>query len=95
VEKYKPRLKTHYWTRGAPQAHGEKFGYISNPMQLPRLDKIVLNMGVGEAVGDSKLVTQAAEELGQDRRAEAGDHPGEASRSPPSGCARACRSASR
>jgi large subunit ribosomal protein L5 len=34
-------------------------------MQIPRLDKIVLNMGVGEAVKDTKKVKQAAEELGQ------------------------------
>ena len=44
-------------------------------MQVPRLDKIVLNMGVGEAIsrfqeGDSR----AADDLGDDRRAEAGDH---------------------
>jgi ribosomal protein L5 len=32
-------------------------------MQVPRIDKIVLNMGVGEAVGDSKKVKVAAEEL--------------------------------
>ncbi|WP_374436010.1 50S ribosomal protein L5, partial [Tabrizicola sp.] len=36
-----------------------------NDMQIPRLDKIVLNMGVGEAVKDTKKVKQAAEELGQ------------------------------
>ncbi len=63
VEKYVPRLKTHYLDVVRPKLM-ERFGYIS-PMQLPRLDKIVLNMGVGEAVGDSKLVTQAAEELGK------------------------------
>ncbi len=40
----------------------EQFGY-TNPMQVPKLDKIVLNMGVGDAVGDSKLVKVAAEEL--------------------------------
>ena len=40
----------------------EKFGY-TNPMQIPQLDKIVLNMGVGDAVGDSKLVKSAAEDL--------------------------------
>ena len=62
-EKYVPRLKTHYWDVVRPKLM-EKLGYIS-PMQLPRLEKIVLNMGVGEAVGDSKLVTQAAEELGK------------------------------
>ncbi len=40
----------------------ERFGY-TNAMQVPKLDKIVLNMGVGDAVGDSKLVKVAAEEL--------------------------------
>ncbi len=40
----------------------EEFGY-KNDMQIPRLDKIVLNMGVGEAVKDTKKVKTAAEEL--------------------------------
>jgi large subunit ribosomal protein L5 len=40
-----------------------KFGY-KNPMQVPRLEKIVINMGVGEAVADQKQVTAAAEEMG-------------------------------
>jgi len=58
---YVPRLKTHYDDVVRPKLI-EKFGY-TNPMQVPRLEKIVLNMGVGEAVGDSKLVKVAAEEL--------------------------------
>ena len=40
----------------------EKYGY-PNPMQVPRLDKIVINMGVGEAVRDSKKVGAAVAEL--------------------------------
>ena len=40
----------------------QEFGY-KNPMQVPRLDKIVLNMGIGEAVADRKKVEQAAEAL--------------------------------
>jgi large subunit ribosomal protein L5 len=40
----------------------ERFGY-TNPMQVPRLDKIVLNMGVGEAVADSKKVQAALTDL--------------------------------
>ena len=40
----------------------KEFGY-ENPMQVPRLDKIVINMGVGEAVGDRKAVDNAAAEL--------------------------------
>ena len=40
----------------------KEFGY-ANPMQLPKLDKIVLNMGVGEAVNDTKKVKAAAADL--------------------------------
>jgi len=58
---YVPRLRTHYQDVVRPQLI-EKFGY-TNPMQVPRLEKIVLNMGVGEAVGDSKLVKVAADDL--------------------------------
>lgn len=41
----------------------EEFKY-SNEMQIPRIDKVVLNMGVGEATGDSKKPAVAAEDLG-------------------------------
>ena len=58
---YTPRLKADYKARICP-ALMEEFGY-KNAMQLPRLDKIVLNMGVGEAVKDTKKVKKAAEEL--------------------------------
>ena len=59
--KYEPRLKTLYneKIRGALR---EQFQY-ANEMQVPRLDKIVLNMGVGEATGDSKKPAVAAEDL--------------------------------
>jgi large subunit ribosomal protein L5 len=40
----------------------QRFGY-SSPMAVPRLTKIVLNMGVGEATGDVRLLDQAVEEL--------------------------------
>jgi len=40
----------------------EQFGY-KNPMQVPRIDKVVLNMGVGEAVNDRKKVDLAAQDL--------------------------------
>ena len=40
----------------------EKFGY-TNPMQVPKIDKIVINMGVGEATQDKKKVDKAAEEM--------------------------------
>ena len=60
---YTPRLKAEY--RGKIRAAlKEEFGY-KNDMMIPRLDKIVLNMGVGEAVKDTKKVKQAAEELSQ------------------------------
>ena len=58
-----PRLKSVYKDQ-IRDAMKEEFGY-KNDMQIPRLDKIVLNMGVGEAVKDTKKVKQAAEELGQ------------------------------
>ncbi|RRH78387.1 50S ribosomal protein L5 [Falsigemmobacter faecalis] len=58
---YTPRLKALYAT-SVKAALKEEFGY-TNVMQLPKLDKIVLNMGVGEAVKDTKKVKQASEEL--------------------------------
>lgn len=58
---YSPRYKALYHStiRAAMKA---EFGY-KNDMMIPRLDKIVLNMGVGEAVKDTKKVKTAAEEL--------------------------------
>jgi large subunit ribosomal protein L5 len=58
---YVPRLKRHYIDVVRPKLV-EQFGY-TNPMQVPRLDKIVLNMGIGEATADSKLVQVAVGEL--------------------------------
>lgn len=58
---YVPRLKSLYRETIRP-AMKEEFGY-KNDMQIPRLDKIVLNMGIGEAVKDTKKVKQGAEEL--------------------------------
>jgi large subunit ribosomal protein L5 len=60
---YTPRLKSEFQTK-IKAAMKEEFAY-KNVMQIPRLDKIVLNMGVGEAVKDTKKVKQAAEELSQ------------------------------
>ena len=57
-----PRLKERYLTEAIPAMQRE-FGY-KNVMQVPRLDKVVLNMGVGEGVADSKKVTAAAADLG-------------------------------
>ncbi|MDT1060448.1 50S ribosomal protein L5 [Paracoccus sp. CPCC 101403] len=58
---YMPRLKTQY-REVIRAAMKEEFGY-KNDMQIPKLDKIVLNMGIGEAVKDTKKVKQGAEEL--------------------------------
>jgi large subunit ribosomal protein L5 len=55
------RLKEHYDTVVKTQLKDE-FGY-ANDMQIPRLEKIVINMGVGEATGDGKKITQAVSEL--------------------------------
>jgi len=60
---YTPRLKDEYNSR-IRAVMTEKFGY-TNPMQLPRLDKIVLNMGIGEAVADSKKANAALKDLTQ------------------------------
>ena len=58
---YKPRLKQMYEDR-IVKAMTEKFGY-KNVMEVPRLSKIVLNMGVGEATQDKKRVETAAQEM--------------------------------
>lgn len=55
------RLKDYYFEKVVPQLKSEfKF---TNDLQVPRLEKIVLNMGVGEGIADSKYVKQAVEEL--------------------------------
>jgi large subunit ribosomal protein L5 len=59
--KYTPRLKSEYNDR-IRAVMTEKFGY-TNPMQMPKLDKIVLNMGIGEAVADSKKANAALKDL--------------------------------
>src|SRR5271163_2625107 len=58
---YVARLKKLYRDEIVPKLTKE-FGY-KNPLEVPRLDKIVLNMGVGEAVNDTKKVTAAAADL--------------------------------
>ncbi len=58
---YAPRLKKFYDEVVRPQLI-EEFGY-KNPFEVPTIDKIVLNMGVGEAVNDTKKVTLAAADL--------------------------------
>ncbi|MFD1696925.1 50S ribosomal protein L5 [Roseibium aestuarii] len=61
AETYVPRLKSHYENVVRKQLQ-EKFQY-SNPMMVPGLEKIVLNIGVGEAVADSKKARIAADDL--------------------------------
>ena len=60
-EKYTPRLKTLYEETIRPKLV-QDFGY-SNKYAAPALDKIVINMGIGEGVADSKKVTSAANDL--------------------------------
>ncbi|MCG8625078.1 MAG: 50S ribosomal protein L5 [Proteobacteria bacterium] len=57
----KSRLQIHYENEVRP-ALMKKFGY-SNPLATPRLAKVVVNMGVGEAARDSKKIDQAVAEL--------------------------------
>jgi large subunit ribosomal protein L5 len=58
---YTPRLRTHF-DQVVRAKLIEQFGY-KNPMQVPTLDKVVLNMGIGEGVADRKKVEAAAADL--------------------------------
>jgi large subunit ribosomal protein L5 len=58
---YEPRLQKFYREVVVPKLN-EEFGY-KNPHSVPRVDKIVLNMGVGEATADTKKVQLAADDL--------------------------------
>lgn len=60
-EKYTPRLKARYEDEIVKQLQ-EEFGY-KNPMQIPHIDKIVINMGIKEGPSDIKILEQCAEEL--------------------------------
>ena len=57
------RLKQRYTKEIAP-AMGKEYGY-KNVMAIPKLEKIVINIGLGEAIQNSKLLDNAADELGQ------------------------------
>jgi large subunit ribosomal protein L5 len=61
-ERVTPRLRT-YFDEVVRKKLSEEFGY-KNPMQVPVLQKIVINMGIGEGVNDRKKVDQAAADLG-------------------------------
>jgi large subunit ribosomal protein L5 len=56
-----PRLKDRYWEQVVPQLI-EEFSY-DNFMQCPRLEKIVVNIGLGEAMQDAKVLDAATEDL--------------------------------
>ena len=58
---YMPRLRSRYDSEIRSKMI-EEFGY-KNPMEVPRVDKVVLNMGIGEAVADSKKVQSALGDL--------------------------------
>ena len=60
-EAYEPRLKRKYREEIRAKLQ-EQFNY-SNPMKVPKLDKVVINMGVGEAISDSKKIKSALAEL--------------------------------
>jgi len=61
VAGYTPRMKKHY-DDVVREALTKQFGY-KNALEVPVIEKIVLNMGVGEAVNDTKKVTSAANDL--------------------------------
>ena len=61
-ERVTPRLKTHF-EEVVRKRLAEQFGY-KNRMQVPVLEKVVINMGIGEGVNDRKKVEQAAADLG-------------------------------
>ncbi len=56
------RLNEIYRTEVVPKLK-EKFRY-SNPMQVPKLEKVIINMGLGEAIENIKILDSAAEEIG-------------------------------
>jgi large subunit ribosomal protein L5 len=58
---YEPRLRNKYKDEVVPQLMKD-FGF-KNVMQVPKLERIIVNMGLGEAVQNAKLVESAAEEL--------------------------------
>ena len=61
MDKYIPRLKTKYHNEIVPKLK-EEFNFQS-VMQVPILQKIVINRGVGEAVADKKLIETSIEEV--------------------------------
>ena len=66
AETYTPRLKERYDNEIKAQLI-ERFGYTT-PMQAPRVQKITLNMGVGEAKQNAKALDEAVDQLLRERR---------------------------
>ena len=62
MDKIQPRLKTHYDNHVRPKLQ-EEFQY-ANPHQVPKMVKIVLNVGIGDAATDQKLLESVVTELG-------------------------------
>jgi large subunit ribosomal protein L5 len=63
ADKYVPRLKALYTEKIAKELR-EEFGYKST-MQIPKIEKVVVSMGMGEALVNKKLLDAAVKELGQ------------------------------
>jgi len=63
VSKIEPRLRKHYKSHVRPKLQ-EEFEF-SNPFEVPRVEKVVVNVGVGDASKDQKLLDSVLEELGQ------------------------------
>jgi len=63
MKTYEPRLKKIYNEKVAKELQ-EEFGY-STPMQIPRLSKVVVSVGVGEALTNKKLLDSAVKEIEQ------------------------------
>jgi large subunit ribosomal protein L5 len=57
------QLKTYYQETVVPKLK-EQFNY-TNPMQIPKIEKVVINMGLGEAIHNIKIIDSAVEELKQ------------------------------
>ena len=62
MDKIQPRLRAHYETHVRPKL--QKEFQFSNTHQVPKLSKIVLNVGIGEAASDQKLLESVLDELG-------------------------------
>ena len=60
-DRYVPRLKVRYSEEILPRLRSERG--MANPMQVPRLEKIVINMGIGQAVKDARMLEAAVEDL--------------------------------